>query len=358
MIEVIQIPVRTPARPSHSGGDARPGGGGVVMKLALRLASALLGIGLIAGCTVFSMDLKPKEGFEEKFVYGTESSSNKILLVPVTGLIMSNEDYSALSSRNVTTPQEIKELLMQAEKDDNIKAIIIEIDSPGGGVTASDIIYHVLREYKAKYPDKPIVALFNDTAASGGYYIAMAADYLVAHPTSITGSIGVISMFITVEDLLGKIGVETVVIKSGQAKDIGSPFRKMTQPEKEFMQHIIDQMYQRFVDTVYGNRKSGLSREELLKIADGRILTGEQALKEKLVDAMGYLPDAFGKAKELAKLPDARLIRYKKKSGILETAFRIESPTGQLQQLADFVLQSGTGKFMYLWMPAVIKDDR
>lgn len=322
------------------------------MKRFILLSAVCL---VLAGCTMFSMDLKPKEEIEEKFIYGDESSSNKILIIPVTGVIMSSDIDSPLAQPNTATPEKIRELLMKSEKDTNIKALILEIDSPGGGVTASDIIHRTIKEYKAKFPNRPIVALMKDTAASGGYYIAMTADYLIAHPTSITGSIGVISMFVTVQDLLGKIGVEAVVIKSGQAKDIGSPLRKMTPQEKEFMQNIIDQMYNRFLDIVYENRKSALSREELVKVADGRIVTGEEALKYKLVDATGYIADAFAKSKALAGLTDAKVIRYQKKKGILETAFRIESPATELSMLADLILRDGSSRFMYLWMPSLEK---
>ncbi|MFH1226462.1 MAG: signal peptide peptidase SppA [Planctomycetota bacterium] len=315
----------------------------------------LAGSLLFSGCTVFSMDLKPKEEFEEHFVCGNEASSNKILVIPVTGLIVGSENYSMFTSQAVVTPDKIKELLMKSEKDNNIKAIILEIDSPGGGVTASDIIHKTLKEYKARFPQRPVIALMKDTAASGGYYVAMTADYLIAHPTSIVGSIGVISVFITIEDLLGKIGVETVVVKSGQAKDIGSPFRKMTPPEKEFMQNIIDRMYKRFIDIVYENRKNALSREELARIADGRVLTGEQALDSKLVDATGYMSDAFAKAKEMSKITEAKVIQYQKRKGVFETAFRLESPANEISMLTSFILKDSTSRFMYLWMPSLDK---
>ncbi|MFH1228792.1 MAG: signal peptide peptidase SppA, partial [Planctomycetota bacterium] len=262
-----------------------------MIKKILLLSLALL---MMSGCIFLpSLDLEKK--WTEQFVTGDEDSSDKILILPIQGVIMTQETSSLLSSQNACTPDKIQELLKLAHDDIHVKAIIMVINSPGGGVTASDIIYRTIKEFKQNHPDMPVIALMQDTAASGGYYISCSADYVMAHPTTITGSIGVISMFFALEDLMGKIGVETVVIKSGKAKDSGSPFRKMTDEEKAYMQKIIDEMYNRFLDIVAEARKNSLTRDEIKVIADGRILTGEEARKVKLVDSVGYMTDAYNK---------------------------------------------------------------
>lgn len=304
----------------------------------------------LSGCIFLpSLDLEKK--WEEQFVTGDESSSDKIIILPIQGVIMTQETSSLLSSKSACTPDKIQELLKLADNDTRVKAIIMVINSPGGGVTASDIIYRTIKEFKQKHPDKPIIALMQDTAASGGYYISCSADYVMAHPTTITGSIGVISMFFALEDLMGKIGVETVVIKSGKAKDTGSPFRKMTAEEKEYMQKIIDEMYNRFLDIVAEARKGSLTRDEIKTIADGRILTGEEARKVKLVDSVGYMTDAYNKTLDLAHLKSAKVIRYQKSSGLFDNMFMGPTPSLELTYLAELVLKTNSSQFMYLWMP-------
>lgn len=318
-----------------------------MIKKLLLLSTALL----MAGGCIFLPSLDVEKKWTEQFVAGDESSPDKILLLPVQGMIMTQEASSFLSSKNACTPDKIQELLKLANDDRHIKAVIMVINSPGGGVTASDIIHRTIREFKQKNPDKPIIALMQDTAASGGYYIACSADYVMAHPTTITGSIGVISMFFALEDLMGKIGVEAVIVKSGKAKDSGSPFRKMTAEEKEYMQKIIDEMYNRFLDIVAEARKNVLTRDEIKTVADGRVLTGEEAKKVKLVDETGYLTNAYAKTLELARLKSAKVIRYQKSTGLFDNMFMGPTPSLELTYLAELVLKTNTSQFMYLWMP-------
>ncbi|MDI6732798.1 MAG: signal peptide peptidase SppA [Planctomycetota bacterium] len=304
----------------------------------------------LTGCFSFV----PKERWDEQFVIGDEKSSDKVLILPLTGVILNQEQRSAFSSASAVTPEKVNQLLQLAEKDKKIKAIILAIDSPGGGVTASDIIYRAIKEFKQKHPDKPIIALLHDTAASGGYYIAMACDYIIAHPTTITGSIGVISLFIILEDLMGKIGVQPVVVKSGKAKDIGSPLRKMTPEEVQFIQNIIDEMYNNFVEVVYQGRKNVLSKEEIKTLADGRILTGREAEKTKLVDSTGYITDAYKNVLEMAKLKSAKVFKYQyKKGGLFEGAFMGTPYSLELAYISEFVLRTNSSQFMYLWMPSL-----
>lgn len=316
-----------------------------------RVCLIMLALFIVVGvtnCVFVKMDLKPKEAYEEKFITGNEKSKNKILLLPINGVILEGDGNNRSF---ICTPRKIQKLLHKAGKDKDIKAIILEVDSPGGGVTASDIIYRYLKEFKKAHSKIPILCLMKGTAASGAYYIAMAADHIMAHPTSITGSIGVISIFATGEELLKWAKLEIVVMKSGEAKDSGSFFRRMKVKEKKAFQKIIDEMYERFVATVAEGRHK--SPKEISPLADGRIFTGQEAYEHELVDALGYLDDAVNKAKELAGLTDARVIKYHKIPGLLESSFRIEASQNNLDRLQDLVFQQGAGRFMYLWMPGI-----
>jgi len=192
--------------------------------------------------------------------------------------------------------------------DDAVKAIILRIDSPGGGVGPSQEIHREVVKAKQK---KKIVTSMGAVAASGGYYIACASDLIVANPGTITGSIGVIMQFSNFEELLKKIGVKGVVLKSGEHKDIGSPFREMTPEEKKIMQETLDNVHQQFIRAVADGRK--LDQAKVIPIADGRIMTGEQAKQLGLVDKMGNLDDAIEEAAKLVGIEGKPQVLYPKK---------------------------------------------
>jgi protease-4 len=192
--------------------------------------------------------------------------------------------------------------------DDGVKAIILRIDSPGGGVGPSQEIYREVVKAKQK---KKMVTSMGAVAASGGYYVACASDLIVANPGTITGSIGVIMQFSNFEELLKKIGVKGVVLKSGEHKDIGSPFREMTPEEKKIMQETLDNVHQQFIRAVAEGRN--LDEATVLPIADGRIMTGEQAKQLGLVDKMGNLDDAIEEAAKLVGIEGKPQVLYPKK---------------------------------------------
>jgi protease-4 len=276
---------------------------------------------------------------------------DKILMIDVEGLITSSVD-TGLFSREKNAVSRVYERLERAARDPEIKAVILRLDTPGGEVTASDIIYHEILKFKER-TGKPVVGLMMGVAASGGYYIASACDLIMAHPTTLTGSIGVISVFPNVEELMAKIGVKVNVIKSGEEKDSGGPFRDMTVEEKKIFQAIIDEYYGDFLNAVSANRKERIPRDELRTIADGRVYTARQALDLKLVDAIGYFDDAYQKTLSLARLKDARLVSY--------TYFPLSKTNVYAGRLGDFspldskVLESYLGLlktgFYYLWLP-------
>lgn len=193
--------------------------------------------------------------------------------------------------------------------DDGVKAIILRIDSPGGGVGPSQEIHREV--VKAKQRNKKIVTSMGAVAASGGYYVACASDLIVANPGTITGSIGVIMQFSNFEELLKKIGVRGMVIKSGEYKDIGSPLREMTPEEKKIMQEALDNVHQQFIQAVAQGRN--LDRAKVVPIADGRILTGEQAKQMGLVDKIGNLEDAIDEAAKLVGIEGRPQVLYPKR---------------------------------------------
>ena len=214
----------------------------------------------------------------------------------------------------ITQSAEVIEEIHQYQEDEGVKAIILRIDSPGGGVGPAQEIHREILKVKSK---KKVVTSMGSVAASGGYYIACASDLIIANPGTITGSIGVLMQFSNFEELLKKIGIRGVVLKSGEHKDIGSPFREMTPEEKKIMQEVIDNVHQQFIQAVAEGRK--LDRAKVVQIADGRIITGEQAKKLGLVDQMGNLQDAIDTTAKMVGIEGKPNILYpRKKFSLLE----------------------------------------
>lgn len=211
--------------------------------------------------------------------------------------------------------------LIHTYRDDpSVKAIVLRIDSPGGSVAPVQEIFAELEKI-----EKPIVASMGGSAASGGYYIACAADTIVANPGTLTGSIGVIMQFTRMKGLYDKVGLEHQVVKSGQFKDIGSPFRELTEQERAVLQATVDDVYNQFVDAIFAARGSLLTRAEVVELADGRIFSGKQALESKLIDQLGNLPDAIKIAGELAGIEGKpRVLRPERRTSLFEQLLGIK----------------------------------
>ena len=205
--------------------------------------------------------------------------------------------------------------LLHTYRDDaSIKAIVVRIDSPGGSVAPVQEIYSELKKI-----EKPIVASMGGSAASGGYYVACAADTIMANPGTLTGSIGVIMQFTQLKGLYEKVGLDHQVIKSGDFKDTGSPFRTLTVQERAVLQATVDDVYNQFVDAIFEARGHILTRDEIVELADGRIFSGRQALESKLLDQLGNLPEAIETAAQLAGIPGKpKVIRKEKRTSLLE----------------------------------------
>ncbi len=233
----------------------------------------------------------------------------KILIIPIRGLISNAPDEGLLSTKP-SVVQEVVSQLKRAEDDKNIKAIILQIGSLGGTVTASDILYHEIKRLKEKREIK-IVAVLMDIATSGGYYIALPADLIVAHPTTVTGSVGVVFIRPDLTDLMGKIGIRVNISKSGENKDMGAIYREATPEEKALLQDLVDKMGKRFIDLVSEHRD--IDDERLSDVASARIILADEAEKLGLIDRTGYIQDALDEVKTLAGLPDnARVVVYRR----------------------------------------------
>lgn len=225
--------------------------------------------------------------------FGDGFGKDKVAVVTVKGLISDSKS--------------VIEQIHDAEESSGVKAIVIRINSPGGGVGASQEIYREVTKIK----DKKVVVSMGSVAASGGYYIACGAEKIYANPGTLTGSIGVLMEFANVEELLGKIGLKGYVVKSGEYKDIGSPIRPMTDQERELLQGVIDNTYRQFVKVVSKGRR--LPEDYVKGLADGRVFTGEQAKDLKLVDELGDLDDAVDGVAKMAGIKGKPYVKYMEK---------------------------------------------
>ncbi|PKN77262.1 MAG: signal peptide peptidase SppA [Deltaproteobacteria bacterium HGW-Deltaproteobacteria-10] len=276
------------------------------------------------------------------FFYGIGASSgktksfslnHKIGVVSVTGVI--------------TDSRETIEQLEDFGKDDSIVAVVLRIDSPGGGVAASQEIYDAVVELKKQ---KKVVASMGSVAASGGLLIACGADKIVANPGTITGSISAIMQFANVEELFKKIGLKSSTVKSGQYKDIGSPLRAMTPEERKIIQDLVDDIYNQFVDVIVRDRK--ISREKVISIADGRVFSGRQAKEYGLVDRLGDLGAATKLASQLSGKTGKHDIIYpkKKRASIFDYVF--ESAANQFSRSLKEKVENWGG-VGYLYHPSL-----
>jgi protease-4 len=247
-----------------------------------------------------------REPLMEKVVEPAKNGSTaKIVKIDLEGVISSMGEEGIFSSA-LPSVDGIKRALEQAMEDVEVKAIVLRVNSPGGEVTASDIIYHAVRKAAEK---KPVVVYMDSVAASGGYYVACGATKVIASETTLTASIGVIMESFSYHELFGKVGLGTQTFTSGAFKDTLSGARPMREDEKAYVQSLVNEMYDRFLGIVSEARKVP---KDVLKngVADGRVVTGRQALEAKLVDQIGYIEDAYALARELGKAADASVVKY------------------------------------------------
>ncbi len=276
-----------------------------MMKKVIFAALVSIFLPVLSGCIKVSL-MPEVQPLEEHVLSG--EGKDKIVLMDISGVITSEEVSSPIGgSKKPGMLAEMREGFDRARKDRNVKAVVLRINSPGGGVTASDTLYHEIKKFKMETGVK-VIAHFLDAGTSGAYYAALASDRITAQPTSITGSIGVIMLRIDATGLMQKIGVQTLEIASGEQKGMGSPFRPVSAEEKKIFQAMIDNLYGRFVGVVAEERK--MAPERVRQLADGRIYTSQEAKDAGLIDDIGYLDDAFGQARKLANLERATVVTY------------------------------------------------
>lgn len=287
------------------------------------------------------------------------NTRDKILVISIQGNISDRSKKSWTGTRP-SMVQETVSQLRKAENDPKIKAVVLKINSPGGTTTASDILYHEIMRYKEKTGVK-IVSAIMDVGASGAYYISLPAHQIIAHPTSITGSVGVIFIRPKLTGLMEKIGVDVEVDTSGQNKDMGSPFRETTEAEKEMLQALTQSLGDRFVHLVSKHRL--MDGDTLKDVASARIYLAEDAKKLGLIDRIGYLDTAVEAARELAQLPEnPRLVVYRRTAyhddNIYNTA--VTRYDGAKSPFIDLGFAESTGflkpGFYYLWWPGSAQE--
>jgi protease-4 len=323
--------------------------------IAVTRGAVLLAVLALPGCAFVVAELNPfaarPQALEEQVVEGEGKA--KILVVDISHVISDEERGGTLGiGKEESVVARVTAELQQAGDDDRVKAVVLRINSPGGTVTASDTLYHVVRDFAAK-KQVPVVAQLMDLGTSGAYYTALATDEIVAQPTTVTGSIGVIMVGINLEGLLDKIGVKNQTLKAGAYKDIGSPLRPMTPEERQILQGVLDDMRGRFIQLVR-ERRPQADAARFAAVTDGRIITAGQALQAGLVDRIGYLDDAISVAKQRAGLTEARVILYRRGNEFSENIYSKAGTAPAQVNLINFDLGALAGRgpaFMYLWEP-------
>lgn len=313
-----------------------------------------LGVGplalLLGGCITVNLGANGRGELEKTVVHG--ENGPEILLLDVSGVISAERQGGTfgIGERESLLARVREQLDRGAEED--VRALVLRIDSPGGTVTASEILYGEIARFKEE-TGIPVVAAFLGTAASGAYYAAMAADTLVAYPTSVIGSIGVIFSGVNVSGLMEKIGVEDQTLTTGAFKDAGSPLRPMRPEERAELQGVLDQLHRRFVDVVVAGRPN-LDADRVAALADGRIWSAPQALELGLVDAVDDLPGAIAEAERRAGLTESRVVVYHRPGAYRANLY--STPPAPAPLALDPRALLGPVRepaFLYLWWPGV-----
>jgi protease-4 len=330
------------------------------MQLPLVLGRVWVCVGalLLAGCgnpSFLVTPVYPSANLEEYVVQpapaGEKGPGGKIAIIELEGLIL-NARTGGLLQAQENPVNRFVESLNRAASDKEVKAVVLRINSPGGGVAASDTLYEEVQRFRTE-TGKPVIASVQDVGASGAYYVACAADVIVVQPTSVVGSIGVIFQTLNVSGTMSRIGVTSDAIKSGPNKDAGSPLRTMTADERLIFQSMIDDFYGRFKDVV--RKRPGDTRVTDEAVAfDGRVMPGDRAVAIGLADQTGSLHDALALARERGKAPRARAVMYKlpfSEQGSIYASAPVPPPTANTYSLRLPVLSDTPTGFYYLWQP-------
>jgi protease-4 len=321
------------------------------MSVRSTLARTTLALGAalaLAGC--INIDLVSLTGgsLEETTILG--EGRDKILLVELDGAMAERGESSAFGLASRESPvSRMRGVLERAALDDDVRAVVLRINSPGGTVNASEILYGEVQRFKAEH-DLPVIAQMMGVAASGGYYVAMASDYVQAYPTTVTGSIGVVLAGVNASGLMEKIGLANQTLTTGAFKDAGSPLRPMADAEREQLASVLDDLFVRFLDVVEAGRPA-LDRARIEQLADGRIYSARQALDAGLIDAIGDLPAAIEIAKQRAGIERARVITYRRPNERRENLFSSQVPVPEPLGAQGLLAELARPAFLYLWTP-------
>ena len=326
------------------------------LRRIVTLALALSLMPMMSGCGALVVTVgAQEEGLERSVVARDEGWPwSRVAIIDVSGVLV-NGHRSGVLSQGEHPVNLLHEQLALAERDPWVKAVILRINSPGGTVTASDAMYREVIRFKER-TGKPVVVLMMDVAASGGYYVACAGDHILAYPSTVTGSVGVILQTMSLKPLLGKIGVETLALTSGPNKAMGSPLESLKDEHKALLQGMVDDFYARFVEIVRASRPR-IPADRFAQVVDGRVFTGTQAVPLGVVDELGDVYDAWRVAKRLAGVERAHLLRYHRPLQNPASPYAgAPQRTPEVQfNLAQINLDTGQpfdrAGFFYLWQP-------
>jgi protease-4 len=279
--------------------------------------------------------------------------SAKVLLLEIEGLIAETPQVGRIGfGERESLVARVRAQLEKAREDDAIEAVVLRIHSPGGTATASEILYREIKRYKED-TGRPVVAELMGIATSGAYYAAMGADAVYAYPTSVTGSIGVILSGVNLSGLMDKIGIADQTLTTGDFKDAGSPLRPMRQVEREQLESVLGDLYDRFKQVVAEGRPE-LGAERVAALADGRIFSANQAMEQGLIDGIVDLPGAVAEARRRAGIDRARVVTYHRRREWSENVYtRAPTPGGELLEAFSFIHGLQAPTFLYLWRPGL-----
>ncbi len=301
-------------------------------------ALALFGWGSQGQTYEYPVDQAPE--FDEIWSYGSsQAAENKVVRIDLSGVIMRGE-HERFFGRDPDMVESVLSQILAARNDPDVKAILLEVDSPGGAITPSDEIYAALQMFRYSAEGRKVMVFIRDLGASGAYYAAMAGDYIIAEPTAIVGSVGVIMQSFNMKELGDKIGLKSVTIASGKNKDMLNPFEEVNPQHINMLQGLIDEMQDRFASIVMESR--GLESRELL---DGRIFTAEKALENGLIDGVGYWLEAVEALRDLLGAEELYIVRYSEKQGFFDALLGARTPRLPSLQTVE------TPRFLYQWKP-------
>jgi len=305
----------------------------------------------LSGCIKVQLFGGPPEPLIETTIFG--DSGPKLVMIDIDGVIGESRDTrSVFGAPEESMVARVREQLDRARKDSEVRGLLVRIDSPGGTVTASDILYQELVRFKQE-KQLPVVAHLMGVAASGGYYVAMAADELIAQPTGVTGSIGVIFVGVNLSGLMEKFGVSDQTLVAGAQKDAGSWLRPMKPAERAHLQSVLDSMHERFKQVVAKGRPA-LDRARIDELADGRIYSATQAKQNGLVDQLGDLEESVAATRKRAGLESARVVIYHRPREFRENLYTQAPEPPQVMRLElSPPLPFARPGFLYLWAPAL-----